>query len=135
MQTRVTITATFEHPNGYPDWPTLRAGLTAGLKDAFQDDIKLIDEYGADGRLLLEIEPYEKSAFGFNAQDVIEHAEENGYGIDEDDADEILDRMLSKGDVSVGISWDTVLYFIEEHVKIEKEHKRIEKLDKARRKR
>lgn len=55
------------------------------------------------------------SAFGFSIDDVITRAEENGYSLEESDAVAILERLLHKGDMSVGVSWDTIDTLIKEY--------------------
>lgn len=57
----------------------------------------------------------EFSAFGFNADDVLTRAEDMGYELTAEDARPILERILSKGDMSSGISWYTLEFFIDEY--------------------
>lgn len=60
-------------------------------------------------------------AFGFGLIDVFDYAEKemedengDGYEITREEAVQILERMNSKADVSIGISWETLEYFIQE---------------------
>lgn len=56
-----------------------------------------------------------ESAFGFDVGDAIEHAAQYGYTIDEEAGKQIIGRLCSKGDLGAGVSWDTLLYYIEEY--------------------
>lgn len=52
------------------------------------------------------------TAFGFNHEDILSQAEEDGIELTEDEAKDIVGLIRSKGDVEIGISWDTISYFI-----------------------
>jgi hypothetical protein len=53
-----------------------------------------------------------KHAFGFDVNDVLQQAEDDEIEITEQEAEAVISLMRYKGDVSIGISWDTVSYFI-----------------------
>jgi len=57
-------------------------------------------------------------AFGFAICDVIDYAENNLFDspieITREEAIQILDRMRCKADISIGVSWETLEYFIRE---------------------
>lgn len=73
---------------------------------------------GEDFSHLIGYNPPVTSVFGFDRADVITRAEEDGYSLTETDAEEVLSMMMNKGDVSIGISWDTVSYFIGEYCEL-----------------
>ena len=108
MNTTVTITATFKHGKHF-NFASVRDGILIGIRDAFMDDLEVVGDVAIESA-----QQKEPTAFGFDIYDVIEHGKQNGYRISKKRAREIIERMNSKGDVSVGISWDTVLFFIEE---------------------
>lgn len=84
---------------------------SAGDFSSKDDAIKFQVALMAAGKNMIRDE--EPTAFGFNVQDVMEQAETDGQEITEKDAIEILGLMNRKGDVSIGISWDTITYFTE----------------------
>lgn len=58
------------------------------------------------------------NTYGFSVEDVITYAEENLFNspieITKEEAIVILERMERKADLSIGISWDTLAYYINE---------------------
>lgn len=54
-----------------------------------------------------------ETAFGFNVDDVLEMADNDGNIITKEDAKEIIKLMRRKADVGIGISWDTITHFTE----------------------
>lgn len=93
--------------------PELVEEATTGW-DLYQNTKTWLEELKSDD----EIE-----AFGFGLIDVFEYAENemedengDGYEITREEAVQILERMNSKADVSIGISWETLEYFIQEFI-------------------
>lgn len=86
------------------------------IESNFPDDL---DKLKKDCHVIYMDEKEEEvTAFGFDTEDVITRAEEDGYDIDEDDAKEVLQMMLMKADIGIGVSWDTVSHFVREYCKL-----------------
>ena len=62
----------------------------------------------------------DRSVFGFHVEDVINYGKgEMDYIVSKKEAEEILDLLENKGDLSIGISWETLEYFIDKYFKDE----------------
>lgn len=79
------------------------------LKTEFKNMAKAADEYN---KFCSESE---ETVFGFSTLDVQEHADQLGYRLTKTSANEILAMLGRKGDLSTGISWETLSYFIEQY--------------------
>jgi len=64
--------------------------------------------------LLKEFEQYKKESVKWSVEDFTWY-EHDTYTINEEQAQEALERMIQKHDASYGISWDTVDYYIGEY--------------------
>ena len=63
--------------------------------------------------LLKEFEQYKKESIKWSLQDFTEY-EHPRYTINEDQAQDALERMIDEHDANFGISWSVIHYYIEE---------------------
>ena len=64
--------------------------------------------------LLKEFEQYKRESIKWSVEDFTEY-DHPRYTINEDQAQEALERMIRKHDACYGISWETVDYYISEY--------------------
>ena len=64
--------------------------------------------------LLKEFEQYKKESIKWSVEDFTEY-EHSDFTINDQQAQDALERMIQKHDASFGISWDTIYYYIEEY--------------------
>ncbi len=50
----------------------------------------------------------------WNREDVLDRAQELGIEITDDAADALLEKMHMKGDASIGMTWDTIEFYLQE---------------------
>ena len=55
----------------------------------------------------------------WNTEDVLDQAEQDGRSISEEDARELLHKIVRKHDAGVGISWDTISEYLSDFPKAE----------------
>lgn len=67
--------------------------------------IKILDEY----------EKKMKGAVCWAPEDMIHMAKTEGWELSEDDAQEALEEMIDEHDCSVGITWETVSFYIDKY--------------------
>jgi len=60
-------------------------------------------------------EDYKKRSVSWCVEDIIYQAQEMGYRISLENAEEALYRMIEKHDAKMGISWTTVTHFVMEY--------------------
>lgn len=65
--------------------------------------------------LRAEFEQYKRESVKWSVEDFTWRAKDIGYEITEEKAQEALERMIEKHDCELGITWDTVDFFIEEY--------------------
>jgi len=86
--------------------------LNTDLKRGFIEGAKWQQEkYEA---LLKEFEQYKKESIKWSVEDFTWY-EHDKYTINEEQAQEALERMIQKHDAEYGISWQTVDYYIGEY--------------------
>ena len=66
---------------------------------------------------------HEKFKCGWSYEDVLTHASEREIDITKDEAYEIIDHVESSFDASVGVSWDTIYWAVDDHVERRKARK------------
>lgn len=59
--------------------------------------------------------PSEQVVCGWSVEDILVRAEDDEVELTKTEAREILDRIMHKADMSVGVNWDTISYFIREY--------------------
>ena len=64
--------------------------------------------------LLKEFEQYKKESVKWSVEDFTWY-EHDTYTINEEQAQDALERMINKHDASIGITWDTIEYYICEY--------------------
>jgi hypothetical protein len=64
--------------------------------------------------LLKEFEQYKKESIKWSVEDFTWY-EHDKYTINEQQAQDALERMINKHDASIGITWDTIEYYIGEY--------------------
>jgi len=64
--------------------------------------------------LLREFEQYKRESIKWSVEDFTEY-EHDKYTINEEQAQEALERMIRKHDACIGITWDTIEYYIGEY--------------------
>jgi hypothetical protein len=64
--------------------------------------------------LLKEFEQYKKESVKWSVEDFTWY-EHDTYTINEEQAQEALERMIYKHDAELGINWTTIEYYIEEY--------------------
>ncbi len=52
----------------------------------------------------------------WQVDDILMYAKQEEINISEEEAQEILDRIGRKWDASIGISWDTISYYLDLHL-------------------
>ncbi len=63
-----------------------------------------------------EFEQYKKESIKWSVEDFLGQ-ELDGYSITEEQAQEALEDMIHNHDCTIGITWETIDYYIEEHGK------------------
>lgn len=61
-----------------------------------------------------EFEQYKKESVKWSVEDFLS-LEVEGFRINQEQAQEALERMIQKHDAGLGISWDTLEYYYEEY--------------------
>ena len=64
--------------------------------------------------LLAEFEQYKRESIKWSVEDFTLY-EHDKYTINEEQAQEALERMIARHDATMGISWDTIAYYITEY--------------------
>jgi galactose-1-phosphate uridylyltransferase len=75
---------------------------------------KTIDYKEKYEELLKEFEQYKKESIKWSVEDFTEY-EHPEFTINDQQAQDALERMIRKHDASLGISWNTIEYYIEEY--------------------
>lgn len=78
------------------------AGIISSVN--FNDAKKVLEDYWSD-----------KVAVVWEIDDILWKAQEDGKLVTEEEAKDVLNRMLNKHDATIGINWDTIGFYIEDY--------------------
>lgn len=67
-----------------------------------------------------EFEQYKKESIKWSWEDFVDRATHIGYKCSDEQAQELLEQMIHKHDCTIGITWDTLDYYIQTYCKKKK---------------